>query len=255
MRRSVYRTGKIIILLSLILTVGLAVYILVVTWKAPMHKVDYINNLYPDTSSIVSDNVLLGLEKDELFIKSRLRMAASDSIGLTVDLTDSTFKLELKGVVIHRAAIVNFENSKILSLLNREAEIKWIYSPLKIDSSHSTIVKEPIVYKKAPADSVEAAAQSSIPSDSIETGPVYYNLFLSNGLIVRVEQTDMPSDDESFRAFIIKERKYRTKHLIHNLVRFQVPDYDPWIHLYLDKDDATTIFRALPYHAQVTVRI
>jgi hypothetical protein len=151
--------------------------------------------------------------------------------------------------------MVDVEISKILSLLNREAEIQWIFSPLKVDSSHSTIVKEPIVYKKAPADSIEAATQSSIPSDSIDVGPVYYNLFLSNGLILRVEQTNMPEDDDLLKDFLKKERKYRIRNMVHHLIRFEVPDYDPWIHVYLNKDDAITLFRALPYYPQVIVRI
>ena len=56
-----------------------------------------------DEEKIYNDSTYLKLMKDRAFLQSRIAMAGTDSIYLTINLTDSTANIEISGVVVHRA--------------------------------------------------------------------------------------------------------------------------------------------------------
>ena len=56
-----------------------------------------------DDSKLLRDSAYLKLIKERAMLQSRIIMAETDSIYLTINLTDSTMNLEISGVVVHMA--------------------------------------------------------------------------------------------------------------------------------------------------------
>ena len=50
---------------------------------------------------IYSDSAYLKLLKEKAFLQSRIAMAQTDSIYLTLNFADSSANLEISGVVVH----------------------------------------------------------------------------------------------------------------------------------------------------------
>ena len=64
---------------------------------------------------IFSDSTYLKLLKEKAFLQSRIVMAETDSIYLTLNLADSTANLEISGVVVHHAKISEIEDKQYIS--------------------------------------------------------------------------------------------------------------------------------------------
>jgi hypothetical protein len=246
----------------LIIACVLVIYALVMTWKATSHTAKILDQTYADSTKlqqgsefILKDDSILALQKEVNFLQSRLKMANSDSICLTIDLHDSLLMLELEGVPIHQAKIYEIKTSPVFSKIFRTALVGMFSDPFRVDSTRSTIIKEPIIVKKAPADTIEAASQAPL-RDTVPPPPAIYHLCLHKDLIVMVTQTDITDKkNDVYRSFIRKTRQQRVAGILRDLIRFRVPDYTPWILIYIPQDDAITTYRAIPYHALVTVRI
>lgn len=242
------------------IVVAFVVYALALTWRMPVHEIKRLNRVYADTS-ISSQELSLhlgdifDLRKEESFLRSRLKMAGGDSIGLTLDMNDSLLMLELEGVVIHQAKVHDIKRSPVFEHMDRSAFLKLFGSPFRVDSCRATIIKEPIVVQKAPADSIEAARQGSI-RDTIPPPPASYQLYLDKDILLIVIQSDaIDKKNEIYRKFVKTSLHRSVGHILHDLVRFQVPDYRPWIMVFVKQDDAITTYRAIPYHSMVTIRI
>jgi hypothetical protein len=59
----------------------------------------------------IVDPSLIGLMKDKAWVESRVKMAANDSVGLSIDLEQHTIQLELKGVVLMKTKIKEYSTS------------------------------------------------------------------------------------------------------------------------------------------------
>ena len=78
---------------------------------SPVRKLAAIKNEFgvkPTENSVIderifSDSAYLMLLKEKAFLQSRITMAETDSIYLTINLTDSTANIEISGVVVHKA--------------------------------------------------------------------------------------------------------------------------------------------------------
>ncbi len=236
------------------------IYALVIAWQTPRHEVKKINELYADTSLNAADKLMIHdqvfmLRREESFLHSRLTMAKSDSIGLTFDMHDSLLMLELQGVVIHQANVYQVKMSPIFAKINRSAFFDLFGAPFKVDSCRSTVIKEPIIVQKAPADTIEAAKQETI-RDTMPPPPATYHLYLNKDIELIIMQTGVVDrKNEVYRQFIKTNRNQYARLILRDLIRFQIPDYRPWIQVYVNQDDAITIYRAIPYHSLVTIRI
>ena len=123
-------------------------------------------------------------------------------------------------------------------------------------SNSGTFVKEPIVVKKAPKDTIEAARQATVP-DSIKTGPAYVALTLDYNIRLSLYQKNTGSVWALIYRFIFKSgRRFRQAgETIRGAVTFRVPDYRPEIRVYIPKDDLVTIYRALPADTRVVIKL
>lgn len=61
-----------------------------------------------------SDSAYLKLLKEKAYLQSRILMAETDSIYLTIDVPDSLVNIEISGVVVHSAKIADLKMSRIL---------------------------------------------------------------------------------------------------------------------------------------------
>ncbi|HNS18203.1 MAG TPA: hypothetical protein PKI34_10325, partial [Bacteroidales bacterium] len=232
----------------------------ILAWRTPRQEVKKINELYADTSLNAPDRLLardaiFDLRREESFLQSRLTMAKNDSICLTLDMHDSLLVLELQGVVIHQAKVHQVKMSPIFSRIHRSAFFRLFGEPFKVDSCRSTIIKEPIIVQKAPADTIEAARQETV-RDTTPPPPATFHLYLNKDIELIVMQTgEADQKNEVFKHFIKTNRNRYASLFLGDLFRFQVPDYRPWIRIYVGQDDAITIYRAIPYHSLVTIRI
>ena len=59
---------------------------------------------------ILIDSEYLKLLKEKSFLQSRIVMAETDSIYLTINLADSTANLEISGVVVQQGKDEQYEN-------------------------------------------------------------------------------------------------------------------------------------------------
>ncbi|HOW24399.1 MAG TPA: hypothetical protein PK711_01910 [Bacteroidales bacterium] len=257
---AIRRNRRITLLVIGLAAIAFMVYALAMTLKMPAHEIKRLNQLYSDTVRSESDHILMNddifrLRKEESFLRSRLAMAKNDSISLTLDMHDSLLMLELEGVAIHQARVHHIKMSPVFSNMNRSALVQLFDTPFRVDSCRATIVKEPIIVQKAPADTIEAARQETV-RDTMPPPPATYHLFLNKDITLIIVQTgELDKKNEIYRQFVQTNLHRKVDHIIRNLARFQVPDYRPWIMVFVAQDDAITTYRAIPYHSLVTVRI
>jgi hypothetical protein len=206
---------------------------------------DSLSAIYPD---------LIGVQKKIAFTKSRLKMAASDSIGLSLNLSDSTLSLEISGVMVNSVRIPTMSMSRSISGLNQTTLTGMFSNPLRIAHSRSTIPREVIIDKIAPSDTSSAPAPLNIPDTSFKE-PVFIELFLENGIKIMILQQDILTklEKRSRSAFLLNRAFLQAQQRLKRVFRFEVPDYSPQIQIVIPGSDARAIYRALPEKGLVSV--
>lgn len=245
-----------------ILTVAVIFMIihLVLSMSAPEKKLNELRTAYgpdkniknPPDERILADPTYLALMKEKAYYQSRVTMAASDSIYMTVNLADSTVNLEIGGVVVHTARILR---KRISSILQRDeyAILNMISSPFTIASDVSTIRKEPLMIKMAPRDTSEY--QPDMIPDTTDFEPVNFILLMENGLKLHVYQDEKLKKGDNFHRFLfdLRDRLETTAASLSRTITFRVPEYYPAIRIRLARGDVKRIYRALPYRGQIGI--
>lgn len=253
------RKITLIILFSLI--VIFLVYYSIMSMLGPIRKFDSIRNEFEskliDKNSgdekILSDSTYHKLLKEKSFLQSRIVMAETDSIYLTVNLSDSTANIEISGVVVHKAKMSEVNISKILLNGDENIVFSMLASPFTIAGSRATIKREPVMIKMAPKDTSEY--KPAIMPDTSITEPVNYILEMTDGTRIYVyqEENEKPGDRSSQFRFDLQDRVTDTWNALKMVFVFKVPDYHPFIKMKLPRADAKIIYRALPRNGQVAV--
>lgn len=237
------------------------IYYAVMNIIAPIKKMKEINSDYtliPDEKTkiderIYSDSAYLKLLKEKAFLQSRIAMAESDSIYLTINIRDSLVNLEISGVVVHKTKIEKMSISRIILDGNDNIISAMLGRPFSIEKSYSTISREPLVIKMAPRDTSEFVPD--VPPDTAVYEPVNFVLEMSNGTRIFVYQSEFPNPGDRFHLFKF-DMKYRLLNAydaLKSTMLFKVPEYHPFIKLRLPRADVKIIYRALPEHGQIAV--
>ncbi len=252
---------KITFLIPAIGFVAFVIYYVIMLTMSPGRKIAELQSEYKAKSAIdttldrrvFTDSTYLKLFRERAFLQSRTVMAATDSIYLTLNLSDSTANLEISGVVVHRAKMTKINTSSML--LNGDENIIYniLSSPFTIATSRATIEKDPVMIKMAPKDTSEY--KPDIMPDTSITEPVNYILEMTNGtnIFVYQEENDKLSDRKSQFRFDLNYRKQDAWNSLKRVLRFKVPDYHPYIKLKLPQADAKIIYRAIPQNGQVGI--
>jgi hypothetical protein len=189
----------------------------------------------------------------EAFLSSRLAMANSDSIGITLNLLDSTLCLEIVGVVVHKSKLLKIKKSRFLDKTNEVAKIKWLKTPFRIISYEASIPKEPITITKAPKDTIEAAQMNT---KTVDTIPEYisYKLLLDRGLLIEISQSNdsLPKWAKPTPSYFSKKWD-GFKETAASLFGVTDKEFVPYIFIEIPFYEARSIYRAIPQNAQVTI--
>ena len=196
----------------------------------------------------------LRLQQKNGFLRAKMKMAATDSIGLSLNLADSIISLEISGVTVSSAKIKKIRASRSLEGLDFAASVKLFSEPMRIAGSGATIVKEPIIEKIAPKTADEAGIHSPIP-DTARKEPVFFELWFESGLKLLVLQQE--NESRLYRKnrlnFLWKRAIKRTAKNLNSVIRFKKPEYHPEILIMIPAADARAIYRAIPENGRVVI--
>lgn len=196
------------------------------------------------------------LMKEKSFLTARINLAGNDSIGMTINLEDSLVQLETRGVVLRQIRIDKSEISRFFRSFNPEAYVRVFSKPFTITEIEGSIVKEPIVVKKAPRDTTEAASNAT-PLDTGKVEFVEWHLQLDSTFVVSFVQSDQGTGSFDWPTVKYRLRRY-SKTLIESnkrLFQLKTPDYSPEITIFLPGKDAKSFFRALPRNGEVALKL
>jgi hypothetical protein len=254
---------KIALLILLIIFSSLILYYTVMSALAPSRALADIKKEYnpeksekkKDDNRIFTDSAYLNQLKERAFLQSKIIMAESDSIYLTINLADSSMNLEISGVVVHKAKMSSCKASRILTNGNENIIYAMLSTPLTISSAIATIKKEPVMIKMAPKDTSEY--KPDIMPDTSITEPVNYILEMTNGIRIFVRQEEEDKRDERIALFKfdLNERLRQTWLAIKRVAAFKIPEYHPYLKIELPRSDAKIIYRAIPKNGQITIFI
>lgn len=253
--------GKLFLLTLVIICTSFIVYYAVMSMRGPGRKLEELKKEYAvarsekkaDESKVYNDSSYLRLMKERAFLQSRVLMAGTDSIYLTINLADSSMNLEISGIVVHKARIASFEASRILKEGNENVVLAMLATPLTIASEMGTIRKEPMMIKMAPKDTSEY--KPDIMPDTSITEPVFYILDMTNGsrLYVYQDEHEKRSDRIAKFRFDFADRLQTTWTALKSVAVFKVPEYHPYIKIKLSRSDARIIYRAIPKNGQIAL--
>ncbi len=256
------RTGFWIIISVIIV---LTILYLFASLAAPVKKIHLLNAAFNDSIRpdlldkaypVPENPALFELYREKAFLESRLAMAKTNTIGLVVDLQDSILDIEIGGIKLHSTQISKYRVSRTFSRINNKAFIGLFSKPVTTIRNSGTFVKEPIVVKKAPKDTIEAAKQATVP-DSIKTGPAFVALTLDYNIRLSLYQENKRSVWTMLYGFIFRSglRFRKAGEAARGAVTFRIPDYRPEIRVFIPKKDLITIYRALPVDTRVVIKI
>jgi hypothetical protein len=253
--------GKIVLILSLSFITAFLVYYTIMVMSAPARKLSEIREKYGIQNAegkttderLYSDSAYLNLYKEKAFLQAKVAMAESDSIYLTLDIPDSTANLEISGVTVHR---VKFKKIRISGIIHGRSSyplLSMFSVPLNIVNDYATIRKEPLMIKMAPKDTSEF--KPDIIPDTTDREPVNYLLETDNNMKLYFYQDadTMASDKRQLFFFNTADRMNTCFNSLISVIRGKVPEYKPFIKIWLPRADAKILYRALPRKGQIAV--
>lgn len=254
-----HRNVTLIVLISIISL--FSIYYSVMSMMSPGRKLEEIKREFESKNAdkkgteqkILTDSAYLRLFREKAFLQSRIVMAGTDSIYLTIDLPDSTVNVEISGVVVYKAKMKSAKASKILTAGNENAILSMLATPFTISHAFATIKKEPVMIKMAPKDTSEY--KPDIMPDTSITEPVNYILEMKEGIRIYIYQAENEKfiDRMSQFRFDLNDRIRDTWSALKRVLWLKVPEYHPFIKIKLLRNDAKIVYRALPRNGQIAV--
>jgi hypothetical protein len=243
------------------LLIAFMIYYIVMTLVSPSRKIAAINIEYgykpPENSKtdkrILTDSAFISINREKAFYQARVVMAESDSIGLALNLSDSTAILEINGVMVHKAKVSGIFVSKVFGKADEYSVYSMLAIPLTIRNDYATIKKEPVMIKMAPKDTSEY--KPDIIPDTARSEIVNIMLQMDNGSRLYVYQNVGENEGGRLSQFLfdMSDRLRNIRDNLKSIITLKIPEYHPSIRIRISKTDAKIIYRALPKHGQVAV--
>lgn len=230
---------------------------------SPLNKSKQIRNIMLADSTFFNSfdsayyhDSLKDFVKEKAYKEALLALSENDSIQLVINLSDSTVQLSIKGIAIHTTKIYEFSKDKFFEKLPIDQECKLFSQPLKIQSSYSTIEKEPIVVREAPKDSLEAALNAWEP-DTLMQVPSFALFTVENNFQIILEQIENESIYDKIKkiGFYNHLRILKFKSSAKNFFTFKKQEYYPEIIIKMPVDDLRAVYRALPSNAHLVLKL
>lgn len=228
---------------------------------SPRYKIRELENLaMSDTSILVkTDSIynhpsIVTLQKEKAYKEALFNLSEKDSIQMVVNLSDSTVNLSIHGVTIHQTKVRTFKKDKLFGVLSFPGQMYLFSRPFQVNAQYATIVKEPIVVRHAPKDTLEAAVNVWQP-DTLIQNPAYLILTLPHNIDLIFEQDNNPTFRDKWKKFDFYNRLrwQKTVNAISNFANLRKQDYHPTITIQMPVDDLRAIYRALPNQAYVVI--
>jgi len=201
---------------------------------------------------------LFRLMKDKSWLESRVKMAASDSVGLAIDLENQTIQLELQGVVVMKSKIRDYLVSGFFRQMEGNVYFNTFGTPMTILSLQSSIDKNRFKVVQAPKSAEEADAMSA-KKDSVSKQDVYWTVMLDRNIELNIQGIDSIKDAQSKYKFgqdFSSKRKIKNiLSSLRNMADLKKPDYIPEILISIPESEAKSILYALPQKPMITIRI
>jgi hypothetical protein len=257
----IYRLNWRIKVLSLLLT-ALFIFLMGVA-IAPLHKMEEYENLVRSDSlftenyrEIYNQPEMRLLVKEKAYKEALLQQSGSDSIQLVVNLSDSSVYLMIKGVMIHQAKAGSFRMDRMLDEMPLIQQVKIFSQPLAVHSQYATIVKEPVVVRHAPKDTLEAALDAWQP-DTLIQKPAFLFLTTDHGIHLILQQESNPAFRDRWKKFSFYSRigTKGTMQAAYAFFTLKHQQYHPAITINMPAEDLRAIYRALPDHPLIVITI
>ncbi|PKP39753.1 MAG: hypothetical protein CVT98_00645 [Bacteroidetes bacterium HGW-Bacteroidetes-15] len=198
---------------------------------------------------------IMASEHHEAFLKSNILLSKTDSISLLIDLKDSIAMLTFKGVSLFESKITKITFNKGLQKLPLFLLDSLYSGPSQVAEEISSIEKFPIVVKKAPKDTSEANLINAAPVLPKQSD-VFYLFAFENSMAVEIIQheEDLVGSHSSYRNYRKAKSKWLRKKNVNALVNKEQRGYTYWLTIEIPREDARSIYRALPIKPFVVVR-
>ncbi|MBL7971601.1 MAG: hypothetical protein JNL03_08780 [Prolixibacteraceae bacterium] len=204
------------------------------------------------------DPSLIDLMKEKAWIESRLKMAASDSVGLSIDLEEHMIQLELKGVVVMKSKIRDFSTSGFFRRMDGNVYFNMFGSPLTIEKFESSIEKNPFKVVIAPKNEAEAEA-AVVKKDSVPDENVFWTVKFDRDFELNIQGIDSVAESQKKyqlgKGFEFERDLKNIASSFEHILKFSKPVYTPEILISIPENEAKSILRALPRKALVTIKI
>jgi len=250
---------KFLLLLAFIIVAIILVGASFIAIITPRLKIKEFNELYSQGIHSTKngpgfyDSSFYALKKEEAFLKSKLAKSDLDSISLSINVPDSLLSLEIKGIAIYNIKIDRIKLSPIFNSLDKDAILHCFSLPFKINSQYATVVKEPIVIKQAPKDTIEAN-QAAPNIDTLKPKMVAYYFCLDKDIILDIRQSEK-TELIPYYKYLLRYNYWNTARQLKEVSNFRLPDYTPWIQIEINCKDALALYRALPNSAIISIHL
>lgn len=193
---------------------------------------------------------LFELYREKTFKESYLKLTKQDSMGLVINLSDSSLTLLISGIPVFSTKAKSFDISGVFRKLGPKAYLYYFRKPFVVDSSNATFEKEPITRREAPKDTLEAASFFSTPDTTLNFRLVS-NYHLGYGFKLTIEQA--LTDSKEDKNYVLTNKINNFKKSFKQVFTMKKPDYETNIVIYLKASDVMVIYRALPQHANIVI--
>jgi len=135
-------------------------------------------------------------------------------------------------------------------------QVKLFSQPIHVHSQYATIVKEPVVLRNAPKDTLEAALSAWQP-DTLIQKPAFLILSMDYGIHLIFEQEDNPTLKDKWNKcnFYASLRIRSSGQTVSKFVRLKKQDYHPVLAIRMPVDDLREIYRVLPNNTFIVITI
>jgi len=254
-KRNGFKIFAIVFVLVLISFLSVYTYLSISAVRDRMNK-----ELAKVEKSEMVNPELIGLMKDKALLESRLKMAADDSIGLTIDLSEKIIQLELNGLVVMKSKIRDYSASGFFKQMNANVYFDMFGTPLTITRIESSIEKNPFKVIQAPKDTIAAQqAAAAAKKDTLREENVFWTVRLDRDIELNIQGIDSISDSQSKyklgQGFESKRDRQNILNAFKKIIKFEKPSYTPQILISIPENEAKTILHALPKRSLITIKI
>jgi len=203
-----------------------------------------------------SQSKLFELKKSEQFFQSLLNLVNDDSSYLVLDIIKKTATLEIKGISLYECQIVDSHISSSIKDQPAGTLLNWMAEPFFLKYNDATITKASLVEIIAPKDTLEANKRDETPR-APKRDDVYIIMDFERNLRLVILQAEKPDKEGSknIRALQWKYKKNEIAKSLNALIHLNREPTMPTIEIVVPKEDATILYRALPYRPKMLLRL